>query len=153
MRTLSFACRLHGFLISCDKHVCLCMWVLKFASGLTHAGKCNRGQLSTALCQAARHTPASAESNRAALCRTGPCRGVPHGAMLLLSHAAPEQMARLSKDESAVVPDSGPRSFSNKKRGGCAFKFLWVVIYGPTWPPSSHPTLCSESRVPGQEPS
>lgn len=48
----------------------VCMWVMKFASGLAHACMCNRGQLSTTLCaRQYAHTPP---------CRPVPYQGLPY---------------------------------------------------------------------------
>lgn len=75
---LYFRCRLHR-VFNFLRQVCVCasVSVMGFASGAAHAGMCNMGQLSQNM-----HTLSNGIS----------CHTVPHGAMLFLSHAAPEQM-------------------------------------------------------------
>ena len=83
------------FLISCDKRARVARAICQRTPA--HAVMCNRGQLSTTLCARRRaHTltrQTSTEASRAAQRRTELRHTVPHGAVLFLAHAAPEQMA------------------------------------------------------------
>lgn len=64
----------------CHASVCVCMWIMKFASALAHADMCNRGQLSTTLrARRCTHTrlqksvALSAVPGSATLCHMLPC--------------------------------------------------------------------------------
>ncbi len=78
-----------GFLISCDKRVCVCVFVWVCVCGLWYLpaaqqmqGICNRGQLSTALCARRYghtvHTHSQDNLHQSKPCRPAPHRALPH---------------------------------------------------------------------------
>lgn len=120
-----------GFLISCDKRLCVRVGYEICQRPPAHAGMRNRGQLSTTLCARRRghsQDKPSTEANRAAQRHTEPRHTVPHGAVLFLAHAAPEQMAdgRREGEKTTAVMDGRPQLKHPARTRRIAYKYIWI---------------------------